>query len=102
MLNPCCPSVSIARERIRRGQIDGRLCVIEAIDEFLPGDIDAQILRLVNDPRTICEGDDLYGTAVIVRIGKAAVEPAHSPVPAYMQYFANERQVGINPRDEFA
>ena len=69
----------------------------------MPGGIDAQILRLVYDPRTVLEGDDLDRMAVVVRIRKIAGNVGNFRSGARPEDISTDRSdVRIQPQDEFA
>ena len=48
--------------------VDGRLGAVESLDQRVPGDVEPQILRFVNDARAVFEADNMDGTAAIMRI----------------------------------
>ncbi len=102
MLDASGPSIAVARKRARRSQFDRGRCAVQTADQLLPGNIDPQIFRLVNDLRAVCENDDFYRTASVVRIGEATFDLNDSALRAGLYGAANKRQVDIKPLDEFA
>ena len=69
----------------------------------MPGGVEPQILRLVDKPRAVLEGDDLDRMAAIVRIGKFAFDLGDMARRCGLQKIsADRRQIGSKPQDEFA
>ena len=55
-------------------ELDRRIGAVEPLEQSVPGEIEPQILRLVDDARAIHEADDADRTAAIMRIGKVAFD----------------------------
>src|SRR5581483_9174391 len=82
-------------------QLNWSLGAIETHNEVLPGEVNLQVFRLVYDLRTVCEGEDLHGTAAVVRVGKSAFDVHDAAIAAAVRELANLRQIGTEPQDEF-
>ena len=52
------PAVAVARDRAHRLQFDRRAGAVQSLDQAVPGDVEPQILRLVDDARAVLEADD--------------------------------------------
>ena len=74
MIDELGPAIAVARDRAHGLERDGRVGAVQSLDQSVPGDIEPQILRLVDDARAVLEADDLDRTAAIVRIGKFAFD----------------------------
>ena len=89
MLDTFGPSVAVARQRARRFQFDRGRRAVQAVDQLLPGNIDPQIFRLINDLGAVCENDDLDRTASVVRIGEATFNLNDPALPTGLYSAAN-------------
>ena len=49
------PAVAVARDRAHRLQFDRGAATVQTLDQRVPGDIEAQVLRLVDDARAVLE-----------------------------------------------
>ena len=97
------PAITVPRHCVHGFERERGSGAVQTLDQGGPGGIDAQILRLVNDPRTVLEGDDLDRMAVVVRIGKIAGNVGDlrcgggpKDIPA------DRRDIRIQPCDKFA
>ena len=96
------PTVAVARQRARRFQRDGGTGGVEPLDQAVPGHVEPQVFRLVHDPRTVGETNDLYRTAAIVRIGQLAFDRDDATAAGRQELATDRRQIGIEAHSEFA
>ena len=97
------PAVAVARECAHGLELERRARAVQALDQIVPGDIEPQILRLVDDARAVLEADNADRTAVIMRIGEVAFDPGNAAFCAGSQDIAaDRRQIGVEAQDEFA
>ena len=95
------PAVAVAGERAHRLQLERGAGRVQPLDQRLPGGVEPQILRLIDDARAVLEGDDLDRAAVIVRIGKLAFDFRDAPAGTTEQD-ADRRAIFGEPQQEFA
>ena len=62
------PAVAVAREREHRFQHHRSTGAVEARDQIVPGDVEPQILGLINQARAVLETQDQDRTAAIMRV----------------------------------
>ena len=97
------PAVAVLRDRAHGFELDRRLSAVQALDQSVPGGIEPQILRLVDDPRAVLEADDADRAAVIVRIGEIAFESGNAAGVGGMENIAaDHRKIGIETQHHFA
>ena len=97
------PAIAVARDGAHGPQLHRGIAPVQPIDQGAPGDVEPQILGLVNDPRAILEADNADRAAAIVRIGKTALDRGDPAGGAGDENIAaDRREVGVEPEDEFA
>ena len=55
MIDELGPAVTVARDRAHRLQFDRGAAAVQPLDQRMPGGIEAQVLRLVDDARAVLE-----------------------------------------------
>jgi hypothetical protein len=97
------PAVAVSRDCAHRPKLDRGSGLVQSCDQIVPGSLDAQVLRLVQDPCAILEPDAENRASTVVRIGKVAFDPGdHASGVDLQDIAADGREVGIETRDEFA
>ncbi len=97
------PAVAVLRDRAHGFELERGLSAVQALDQRVPGGIEPQILRLVDDARAVLEADDPDRAAVIMRIGEIAFEPGNAAGVAGMKNIAaDHRKIGIETQHHFA
>ena len=97
------PAVAVPRDRAHGFELDRGLRAVQTFDQGVPGGIEPQILRLVDDPRAVLEADDADRAAFIVRIGEIAFESGNAAGIAGMENIAaDHRKIGIETQHHFA
>src|SRR5262245_2491414 len=62
------PTIAIRRNRTHGSELNRCASSVQPLHKVVPGDVEPEILRLVNDPQAILEADDADRTAAVVRI----------------------------------
>ena len=69
----------------------------------MPSNVQAQILRLVDDATAVFEAHDQHRTAAIVRVGEIAFDPGNRAARVGVENVVTDsRQIGNEAQDEFA
>src|SRR5262245_14636067 len=103
MVDKLGPTIAIRRNRAHGSQINRCASAVEPLHKIVPGDVESEILRLVNDPQAILEADDPDRTPAVVRIGKIPVDPGNPAVGIRTQNIpSNSRQIRVKAESKFA
>ncbi len=96
------PAVAVLRDRAHGFELDRGLRAVQAFDQRVPGGIEPQILRLIDDARAILEADDPDRAAAIVRVGEITFDTGNAAGIAGMKNIATDRlKIGIETQDQF-
>ena len=71
------PTVAVTGDRAHGFQLHRGSGRVQPLDQSVPGDIEPQILRLVDDARAVHEADDAHRATAVMRVGKIAFDPGH-------------------------
>src|SRR5262249_55808590 len=74
MIDKFSPTIAVPRNGVDRLEFDWRIRAVQARNELEPGNIEPEILRLVDDPRTVRKGEDADRSATIVGVGQIAFD----------------------------
>ena len=86
------PAIVVPRNRANGFQRDRWVGAIQSLDQTVPGDVEPQILRLVDDVRAVAEANDVNRPAAVVRIGEVPFDRDDAVVGASGQQIAADRR----------
>jgi hypothetical protein len=92
-----------SHQRAHRLELDRGPAMVQALDQSVPGRIEAQVFGLVHDSRPVPEGHDPDRAAVIMRIRKLPFKFDNRAAGAGGKKIATDgHQVGVEAHDELA
>ena len=96
MIDELGPAITVARDCVHRLELDRSAAAVQALDQCVPGDIEAQVLRLVDDARAVFEAHDQDRVAAVVRVGEIAFDSGDPAIGFTLEdVAADRRQIGI-------
>src|SRR6185437_3997693 len=97
------PPVAITRNRTHAFELGWRVRAIQSSDSPVPRNIKPQILRIVDDSRTIGEGDDADRSATVVWVGEVPFDLSDWAICVRTQNIAaDDPKVGGKAYNELA
>ena len=92
MIDEFAPAIAVPRNRANGFQRDRWVGAVQSLDQTVPGDVEPQILRLVDDARAVAEANDMNRPAAVVRIGEVPFDRDDAVVGASGQQIAADRR----------
>ncbi len=97
------PTIAVRRNRTHGSELNRCASPVQPLHKVVPGDVEPEILRLVNNPQAIIEADDPDRAPAVVWIGNIPLDRGNMAIGIRTQNISsNSRQISIKAVNKFA